>query len=328
MQDLKSGQDFVSLLSDPELLQLMLFACPDGVVATDDQDRIVLYTGTSEQIFGFAPFEVMQREVSVLFAFADEYLRLHEAIATAGRVADIEIAACRRDSQPFPAAISAAALRDRYGGYTGTVFYIRDRSDARSLQETLRTNNQQLATLVVELNYVARHDQLTGLLYRASAIEAAEAELLRAGLGPAPFGVAIFDLDRFKNVNDSYGHLSGDRVLAALAGVLRQTARQGDIVGRFGGEEFIAFLPGAGPGDAAGFAERVRQAIEAAEIVVAGDARIQVTVSAGVAALPSAADSLKEAIRVADDRLYCAKRGGRNRVVAGDEGSEAGRNAA
>jgi diguanylate cyclase (GGDEF)-like protein/PAS domain S-box-containing protein len=328
MQDLKSGQDFISLLSDPDLLQLMLFACPDGVVATDEQDHIVLYTGASEQIFGFAPFEVMHRDVSVLFASKDEYALLREEIGAAGRVTNLEIRARRRDSRPFPAAISAAALHDRYGSYTGTIVYIRDYTEARSLQETLLSNNKQLGTMVVELDYAARHDQLTGLLYRASAIAAAEADLLRSGLGRAPFGVTVFDLDRFKSVNDSYGHLAGDRVLAAMAGVLRQTARQQDIVGRFGGEEFIAFLPGAGVSETQGFAERVRRAVAAAGVEVACEVRIQVTVSAGVAAIPSCADSLNEAIRVADDRLYGAKRGGRNRVVACDEGSEPGRNAA
>jgi len=328
MQDLRGGQDFLSILSDPDLLQLMLFACPDGVVATDGQDRIVLYTGASEQLFGFPPFEVMHREVSVLFASAAEYELLHDGIARDGQVTNLEVLARHQERGPFAAAISAAALRDRYGGYLGTISYVRDYTEARSVQETLRANNDQLGTLVVELNYAARHDQLTGLLYRASAIQAAEAELLRSGFGPAKFGVVIFDLDRFKSVNDSYGHFSGDQVLAALAGVLRKTARVEDIVGRFGGEEFIAFLPGAGLAETEAFAQRVRRAIAEAELVVADEARIHITVSAGVAAIPSCADSLKEAIRVADDRLFGAKRGGRNRVVAGDDATGSGRNAA
>jgi diguanylate cyclase (GGDEF)-like protein len=100
---------------------------------------------------------------------------------------------------------------------------------------------------------------------------------------------------------------------------LRDTARGSDIVGRFGGEEFIAFLPGAGMPEADAFAERVRLAIGQARVVVGGEATVSVTVSAGVAVIPDCADSLHEAIRVADDRLFIAKRAGRNRTVAYDE---------
>lgn len=327
MPDLGGGQDFVTFLSDPDLLQLMLFACPDGVVATDERDRIVLYTGASEQMFGFAPFEVMHEEFGILFASPREYARLRRDIAMTGTVANLEIQARRRDTAAFPAAVSAAALRDRYGGYLGTVLYIRDHTEARALQERMRSNAERLGTLVIELDYAARHDRLTGLLYRAAALDAAEAELLRQGLHRRHFGVAILDVDRFKTVNDSYGHLGGDAVLSRLAAILRDTARHEDIIGRFGGEEFIAFLPGAGLDDTHRFAERVRDAVERAELPMSAELRIHVTVSAGVASLPSCADSLNEAIRVADDRLYEAKRAGRNQVVGGSN-SAPGRNAA
>ena len=324
---MKGGTDFISLLSDPDLLQLMLFACPDGVVATDDKDRIVLYTGASEEIFGFAPFEALQRPVSMLFETAAGYDELRLALATHGCVANMEVSAVQKDEKPFPAAVSAAVLRDRYGSHLGVIAYVRDCSRIRSIEETLRSSNTHLGNLVVELNHVARHDQLTGMFYRASAIQAAELELLASGLTRPDFGIAIFDLDHFKSVNDSYGHLAGDEVLSAFAAVLHQTARKRDICGRFGGEEFIAFLPGADLEATAAFAERVRAATAVAEVIVAGEIAVHVTVSAGVAAIGSCADSLQDAIRVADDRLYGAKNQGRNRVVAAG-GAHSGRSAA
>jgi diguanylate cyclase (GGDEF)-like protein/PAS domain S-box-containing protein len=324
---LRGGTDFISLLSDPDLLQLMLFACPDGVIATDERDRIVLYTGASEQIFGFAPFEVLRRSVSMLFASCEDFERLRSSLVSRGHVASLEVSAVQKEGGPFPAAVSAAVLRDRYGCYLGTIAYVRDYSMVRSIEETLRSSNEHLGNLVVELNHVARHDQLTGMLYRASAIQAAEMELLASGLTRPAFGVAIFDLDHFKSVNDSYGHLAGDEVLSAFAAILQQSARQNDIVGRFGGEEFIAFLPGADLAAAASFAERVRRTTESVEAIVAGEVPVRVTVSAGVSAIPSCADSLQEAIRVADDRLYGAKHDGRNCVVAHD-GAHSGRSAA
>ncbi|MGE5596012.1 MAG: diguanylate cyclase [Hyphomicrobiales bacterium] len=314
--------DFLKLLADPDALQLMLFACPDGVVMTDPVGRVVLYAGASESIFGFAPIEVLRKDVSGLFATADGYAHFRHRLEHDDRLTNMEVMACRKDSGPFAAAISAAVLRDRYGSPVGTVMYVRDHTKVRGIEEALRKNNRRLNALVRTLNHVAQHDQLTGMLYRGSAIEAAEAAILSAGLDNTSFGVALFDLDHFKSVNDSYGHLVGDEVLAALAGVLRSAARQDDIVGRFGGEEFIAFLPGAGIEAVRNFAERVRVAVSNASITVGDAADIAVTVSAGVSAMPGGADTLEEAIRLADDRLLAAKRAGRNRVIWTDTEEE------
>lgn len=312
--------DFLSVLSDGEMLQLMLFACPDGVVAVDREGIVVLYTGASEQIFGFAPIEVLHQPVEMLFGSG--WKELLGRLDGEERAAGVHTTALRKDSQPFTASLSAAHLNDRYGGAMGTVIYVRDHSDVRSIEDALRENNARLNELVRELNHVARHDHLTGLLHRGSAMEAAEATVLSVGLTGAPFGIAIFDLDHFKNVNDSYGHLVGDEVLAALARVMQQTARQGDIIGRFGGEEFVAFLPGADINAVRGFAERVRQAIARHVVVVGNEVTIGVTLSAGVASLPSCADTLHEGLRIADDRLFVAKRSGRNRVVWSNETAE------
>jgi len=131
-------------------------------------------------------------------------------------------------------------------------------------------------------------------------------------------GVVLLDLDRFKLINDSFGHLVGDRVLAEVAAVLRKATRQGDIIGRYGGEEFVAFLPGADLQAVSQFAERVRAAVERARITLDDNLSVPMTISGGVACIPGCADSLNEALRVADDRLYAAKRAGRNRIASTD----------
>ncbi|MBA4180467.1 MAG: hypothetical protein C0506_07760 [Anaerolinea sp.] len=306
--------DFISLLSEPSLLQLMLFACPDGVIATDQENRIVLYTGASEFIFGFSPVEVMHRDIALLFATQEGYEAVRRSLIKDGRVVNARLPGVRKEAPPFPAAISAATMRDRYGDYLGTIAYVRDYTAVQAIEDALRMNNGELNRLVSELDFVAKHDGLTGLLNRSSAIAAANEALIASGLVSRAFSVVLFDLDHFKSVNDSYGHLVGDEVLAALGRALRQTARGADIIGRFGGEEFIAFLPGAELPAAVRFAERVRLAIEGTVVRVVDELEVQVTVSAGVAAIPSCADSLTEAIRIADDRLYAAKWAGRNRV--------------
>lgn len=316
-----TGQtDFIALLTDPELLQLMLFACPDGIFATDGDDRITLFAGASEAMFGYEPVEAMGHHYRMLLAEQPAYDDLKEELETYGQVANYEIPALRKGGARFSAAVSAATMRDRYGGVLGTIFYVRDHSTVREIEDALRSRNAQLNHLVSKLDHMAKHDQLTSLLRRGAAVEAAEDEMLARGLDAQVLGIALFDLDHFKQVNDSFGHLVGDKVLATIAGVLRRAARQSDIVGRFGGEEFVAFLPGANLSDVHGFAERVRVAVENLRLPLSDGRTIAITISAGVAAVPQCADSLNEALRIADDRLYAAKRAGRNQVVADDSG--------
>lgn len=318
--------DFLSVLSDAESLQGLLFACPDGVIATDPDDRVILYTGASETIFGYAPVDVLGQSLATLFASQPDYQRFAKRLADENSLVNLEVAAARKDRPHFTAAVSAARLRDRAGTHLGTVFYVRDHTKMRSIEDTLRDSNRRLNDLVGTLDHVARHDQLTGLLNRGSAIEGIETFMLAAGPEHARFGVALFDIDHFKSVNDSYGHLVGDEVLAGVAKVMARTARQHDLVGRFGGEEFIAFLPTADLAAVSGFADRVRRAVAAEPFAIDAELTVNVTISGGVAAVPGCAGNLPDAIRLADDHLLMAKRDGRNRI-AGSE-NQAERNAA
>jgi diguanylate cyclase (GGDEF)-like protein len=135
-----------------------------------------------------------------------------------------------------------------------------------------------------------------------------------------PFACVMCDLDRFKTVNDTYGHQAGDEVLKQFAQILKHEARSVDRVGRLGGEEFLLLLPGAGV-DAAGlFAERVRKQVEAHTFSVnGGETSIRRTASFGVSAWPHSRIGTTEVLlRRADEALYVAKETGRNRVVRFD----------
>ncbi len=325
-----STRDFLWLLDNEELLQLMLFACPDGIVVADCGGKVILYTGSAERIFGFAPIEVLRREASGLFASTEEWQEFSAVLGDYGAVTNMEMQAVRKEGDPFWVAVSASVLRDRYGESIGTVLYVRDHSAMRLIQNTLHDRNRQLNELVDELDFLARHDQLTGLLNRGSAMEAAHRPLIACGLTGRPFAVAVFDIDNFKKVNDAYGHLAGDEVLQSLAGTMRQAARGGDIIGRFGGEEFVAFFPGATLEQAVTVAERVRAFVKEAHIPIGDGVFTNVTVSAGVAVIPGCAENLRDAIRVADDRLYMAKRAGRDRIAwrDGEQAEDRNRSAA
>jgi diguanylate cyclase (GGDEF)-like protein len=163
----------------------------------------------------------------------------------------------------------------------------------------------------------AATDPLTTLLNRRGFHEAAAGLMVASTRRRmAPVSILAFDLDKFKSVNDTYGHAGGDAVLKMFAKVARDTLRATDIVGRLGGEEFVALLPSKAA-DAAIAAERVRAALAAASVVHEGQ-RIAVTVSIGVASGPPTA-MIDTLITRADEVLYRAKQNGRNRVEIADD---------
>ena len=210
----------------------------------------------------------------------------------------------------------------RYGVVTVGVLVLA--SVQRSSPEDVTIVESSLPGTAVALNNALSHqnlqrvaalDPLTGIYNRRFGMQRLHEEFARAVRGNEPLGLLIFDLDHFKNVNDTYGHLVGDRVLQAVVGASRRVLREGDVVARYGGEEFMVVLPGAGRTDAQSMAERIRRAV-AATFVDDEGVRIAVTVSVGGATLSgtslSAPDDL---MRNADAALYSAKAAGRDRAV-------------
>ncbi len=159
----------------------------------------------------------------------------------------------------------------------------------------------------------ASHDALTGLNNRRAGERRLAADYARARRVPEPLSVLMIDLDHFKQVNDRWGHASGDRVLVATAKVLRDELRGADLGVRHGGEEFLAILPGASGEQASQVAERIREGIAACGVEVSGTT-LRVTASIGIATL-SPQESTGALITRADAALYRAKSEGRNRCV-------------
>ena len=172
------------------------------------------------------------------------------------------------------------------------------------LQEELVEQSGRLEALLFE-------DPLTGLSNRRFILAQLAGTVSAARRHGRPLSVAMVDIDHFKAVNDDHGHAAGDRVLAAVAGAMRQHLRAEDQLGRLGGEEFLALLPDADARAAATTAEKLRG--EVAELAVAHDGgELAVTISAGWATWEG--ESPEELLRRADEALYEAKRGGRDRV--------------
>ena len=161
-------------------------------------------------------------------------------------------------------------------------------------------------------------DALTGLYNRRYMEETLERELARAAREHLPVGVMMFDIDHFKNFNDLEGHDAGDELLRELGALLNRSIRGSDIVCRYGGEEFLAVLPGAAKEDTRLRAEELRVAVKQMLVYHLGKPLAKCTISIGVAAYPEDASTIERLVKAADNALYRAKNEGRDRVVAAE----------
>lgn len=179
---------------------------------------------------------------------------------------------------------------------------------------------ERLATMYKELS---DHDPLTGLYTRAAFMEFASRILASEAYGDRPSALIMGDIDHFKTINDTFGHLCGDEVLRCFGEMVRRKLRQEDVVCRYGGEEFLILTPGLCSDRARNVAQRLRSAVREMEIDWEGE-KVSITASLGVCGVPPVERGgvtsrfLRECIQIADLSLYQAKRSGRNRVVCAD----------
>ena len=176
------------------------------------------------------------------------------------------------------------------------------------------TNRQQLQTANAQLQHLSSTDRLTGLYNRGHWEESLKAIYAQHLRHDSPVTLVMFDIDHFKQVNDTYGHQAGDKVIQRVAQVVRDHVRESDVSGRYGGEEFAVVLTNTFKNDARVFAERLRTAVEGQEVLYKGQS-IRFTISLGVADLSSPVADHKELIALADQALYASKKKGRNCVT-------------
>lgn len=202
-----------------------------------------------------------------------------------------------------PVRVRIAPIRDPSGRITGAVELFTDDSARQETELRLR-----------ELERLALIDHLTGMpnrRYLESTLHARHGETQRYG---GSFGVLVADIDHFKNVNDALGHDAGDRVLVTVGRTLRAAVRPFDVIGRWGGEEFIGLLVNIGGDELAAVGDRLRALVE--RTTIPEQPGLTVTISVG-GALATPGEGVSELLRRADEQLYRAKREGRNRVAIG-----------
>jgi diguanylate cyclase (GGDEF)-like protein len=239
------------------------------------------------------------------------------AALDAGEAAETQIAGANALARPLPAPEPA-------DGVLGVISIARPGRPFTDRQRELfayLTNQAAISIENVDLHETIQRqavtDELTGLFNHRRFQEVMTAEVERTRRFGQELGLIMLDIDNFKRVNDTYGHLQGDLVLKEVARVLRESSREIDEPARYGGEEMAVALPQTGLQGAYEFAERVRQRIEALQLpLLEGEGTLRVTASFGAASLPHSAKVDKDAlVAAADAALYRAKRSGKNRTV-------------
>jgi diguanylate cyclase (GGDEF)-like protein len=207
---------------------------------------------------------------------------------------------------------------------------VTDRADGRPFsRKDLSTLRTLAATIALALVRERAHEQassyaqaaaidpVSGLFNRRYFQARLDEELQRAHRHALSVGLLMIDVDDFKSINDQYGHLAGDAVIADIGEILRRSVRVFDICTRYGGEEFAVVMPGSGPEDAARIAERIRERVEAYRPSIPELSMLRITASIGLS-VSSAGTSARDLISIADQALYQAKRAGKNQVRGGD----------
>lgn len=198
-------------------------------------------------------------------------------------------------------------VRGSGGKVTHVIQYIRDVTERKRADE-------EKYRLIERLEILSSTDGLTGLFNRRAVFERLSAEAARSQRYGSALSLILCDVDQFKKINDTYGHIAGDRVLQHVADIIRSLVRKTDVVARYGGDEFIIILPETPLSHAVTLAERIQAMIEASTIDVPGSGGISSSLSFGVSDLGPQPDDVHKVVRNADDALYDAKRSGRNRV--------------
>lgn len=198
----------------------------------------------------------------------------------------------------------------------GVTYLARRNSRLRGLNQTLEKTRAQLDQTNKTLSRLAMYDPLTEVYNRRATLPLIIEAMKQAQRGEAGAAIILLDIDHFKVVNDTHGHVVGDEILKELVSVIRKSLRTNDVLARWGGEEFLVLLRVSDYGDAGVVAEKIRRSVEEAAFTALS---ITITVSAGVAPL-SLATGFDEAFKLADKSLYASKDGGRNRVTIAQKG--------
>lgn len=315
----------------PDRVRVAFDALTEGVTVIDRAGRIMLYNKAFAQLHPHAAQTIMGKPLSglpwlVSSGDAPEAPWL-AAMRTLTHVSGHLYTITQPDQSVVRVIINAAPIQDARGKLRGCMVTFYDVTQLHGANEKMRSalaelqaSREQIEKKNEELTRLATRDPLTDCLNRRAFYALAEPLLRKLRDEARNMACIMCDIDHFKRVNDTHGHQVGDQVIAAVAHALSRHLRGGDLLCRYGGEEFCIVLPDTAEENALEIAERLRREVEAhAARQVKLEAPLAITCSLGVASLKSGAENLSELIELADFALYAAKRGGRNQAVLRNE---------
>ncbi|MBD2562877.1 MULTISPECIES: histidine kinase N-terminal 7TM domain-containing diguanylate cyclase [Nostoc] len=283
----------------------------DGVLVLDAQNRIIDFNPALKRLIGVKKQYIGQPAAQVL-AILPEIVRLYHAHESDKTEIFID------SVTPCYVELLITSLHNERKQLTGRLLVLRDvtqryqaESELRQANEYLQKQVLEIKVLQVQLREQAMRDGLTGLFNRRYFDEIFPQELIRATRDFGRVALIIMDIDYFKNINDTFGHQVGDRVIQAFADILRNYSDSPNIVCRYGGEEFVLVLPGLTQEKAFQHAEKIRLSFQAS-LLESGGKEIDTTVSGGVGMFPDHGKTSDELLLVVDKALYAAKLDGRN----------------
>ena len=282
----------------------------EGIYVVDRERRIRYWNKAAERLTGFTVDEVLNSRCSdniLIHIDAEGKNRCHDNCPLTltmadGQIRQVEMFLHHKSGHRLPVLVRTTPLKNPLGDIIGGIELFSDNSAGQALQEE-----------VVRLRKLSLIDPLTELpnrRYLETHIESSLSLLLRIHM---PFGLLFLDIDHFKQFNDTHGHLAGDQALKTAAHTFRHAIRSFDIIGRWGGEEFLGVFPNITVDDLRHTAERLRLLVEHSRINP-GDKSLRITLSVG-GVLASADDTVDELIHKADAAMYTSKQQGRNRVT-------------
>jgi diguanylate cyclase (GGDEF)-like protein/PAS domain S-box-containing protein len=288
---------------------------PEMVFVIDAQDRLLDANSVAQKTLGKSLNEMFGGDVLDVFhewpQLINSFLKAHEAHE------EIQIPG----DPPRTLEINVSALYNRFQQLEGRIIVAHDITDSKWLENDLLYANQALEKQLEDIKHLreeleeqAIRDPLTNVYNRRFLLDAMDRELSQAARNENPASIVILDIDFFKQFNDTYGHRCGDFVLQYIANFLNERIRRGDVLCRYGGEEFVIFMPNAPIEVAYQRAETLRNEVSNTFIEYEG-LHLKTSFSAGVAGFPVHGDTSDATLNAADKALYQAKNSGRNRVV-------------
>jgi diguanylate cyclase (GGDEF)-like protein/PAS domain S-box-containing protein len=308
-QTTRAYEDQVAaLFAEKELAQVTLASIGDGVLATDEAGSIKFLNAVAERLTGWRPEEAVGRPLEEVFRLRAESgetpgAGLVQRCLKGGesfRLTDRALTLAHRDGQHHAVESTCSPIRDRDGRIIGMILVFQDVSDKR--------------LMALQLAHQATHDELTGLLNRQAFDAKLHRALEEARATPTTHVLAYMDLDQFKLINDTCGHMAGDEMLVRVAGLLQDSLRDSDLVARLGGDEFAVLLPRCRLEEAEEQIGRFHRSLHSDFRFTWRDKTFTSTASIGLVPVTGEFRTVAHLLSAADHACYVAKEKGRNRI--------------